>query len=110
MERTTDLVLLKEGHPFTWGEVIKIHEIGEYAIVEYRRWEADNVRILVGQADTDNVMFSCYIDGNSLSKSTDSLDSALANCIAYKHEGMSSHAEEYFMKMIKEERVETTRD
>jgi len=33
--KTTNLKAIKNGEEFTWGEVVKIHEIGIYSIVEY---------------------------------------------------------------------------
>jgi len=103
MARTTDLIKLKEGYPFTWGKLIGIHEIGEYSIVEYHPW------VYFNQCGTnqvsDSTEYHCYVDGYDLSYSSDSLDSALATCIAYKHDGCASQAANYFMKMIKNEEV-----
>ena len=100
MERTTNLKELREGLGFTWGELLKIHEVDNYTIVEYSPWRKDGVRLLTGQPDHTKTEFSCYVDDRSLSRSTYSLDAALAECIAYKHEGLNSRAAQYFMKMI----------
>ena len=106
MERTTDLAKLQTGADFIWGELVGIHEVGDYAIVEYHPWKSAGVRLLSGDEDNTKVNFSCYMGGKSLSRSTNSLDSALAECIAYKHEGLNSKAAGYFIKMITKESLE----
>jgi len=75
MERTTDLneIVFGKKSNFTWGEAIAKHGIGEFAI------------------------------GEDIGRGAESLDEALATCIAYKHDGINSHAAHYFMKMIKKE-------
>ena len=99
MEKTTDLEKLRQGEGFTWGELIKIHSIGEYNIVEYYEWERDGIRVLTGKP-TQEKGYSCYVDGHSIGQGTDSLDSAIVICIAYKHDGYNSQAVTFFMKMI----------
>ena len=100
MERTTKLGDLAKGAEFTWGDLVKIHRIGEYTVVEHHPWKVDGVRVLTGQPNNATSEFSCYIENKSLSRSTNSLDSALAICIAYKHDGANSQAARYFIKMI----------
>lgn len=98
MERTTDLTELKEGKAFTWGLAIKIHEVGEYAIIEYHPWRIEGCSLLEGNANYDEVAYCCYVDGSSTARSFESLDSALAACIAYRHDGPNSQAAHYFIK------------
>jgi len=88
--RTTDLDKLKNGARFTWGELVKIHEIGEYAVVE--------------AIDKEDKLpcFHSYVAGRSCSHAYPTLDAALAGCIAYKHEGLNHRADGYFIKMITE--------
>lgn len=100
MERTTNLQELKDGQGFTWGQVIKIHEVGEYAIVEYHPWKVEGITGLVGEADYDEVMYHYYVSTRDTCHSTNSLDSALAGSIAYKHEGPNSRAADYFIRML----------
>ena len=100
MERTTDLEKLKIGAPFTWGEVKQIHKIGEYTLVEYYEWMRKGSIVLTGQVNHTNTFYSLYINGKDICRGADSLDSALAECIAYKHDGINSQAGHYFMKMI----------
>ncbi|KKN65875.1 hypothetical protein LCGC14_0476920 [marine sediment metagenome] len=101
MKRTNKLDEITVGTKsnFTWGEAIKIHSIGEYHIVEHYPHE------FVGNCSTGRINYSekeysCYTNGNSISRSTMSLDSALVKCIAYKYEGSNSQAAHFFMKMI----------
>ncbi len=100
MERTTNLQKLRDGQGFTWGELIKIHEIGEYSIVEYHEWKTKGSNVLVGDTDYTKTSYHHYVNGWNCSRSTDSLDAALAGCIAYKHDGANSQAGTLFIKMV----------
>ena len=71
---------------FTWGRVVDVHTIGEYQFVAYIR--------------DRNVLFSSFINFNSICHSEDSLDKALIGVIAHKVDGCNSRAAEYFTKMI----------
>lgn len=103
IERTTDLQRIKNGNEFTWGYLLAIHEIGEYYIVEYHPWEVSEHRVLVGSANENETLYSGYFNGRSIGQSFESLDAALAGCIAYKHEGANHRADLYFMKMLAKE-------
>jgi len=100
--KTTDIWALQHGERFSWGEIITIHHIGEYSLVEFHPWVYINCcgTDQINEAETE---FSCYINGYSISRSAESLDSALATCIAHKHDGGNSQAAVYFMKMIGKE-------
>ncbi len=100
MDRTTNLKELKNGVDFTWGKLIKIHEVGEYAIIEYHPWKVKSPEVLTGNPDMDKVEFHCYLNGRDIACSCESMDSALAYCIAYKHDGSNTRASYYFMKAI----------
>jgi len=89
---TTDLKDLRKGGQFTWGELIAIHEINEYSIIEYHPWKSEKSH-----------HFHIYVNQMSCSEGFPSLDAALAGCISYKHEGPNHHANYYFMKMIGKE-------
>jgi len=101
MENTTGLsdITFGKRSNFTWGEAIEKHEVGEYAIIEYYPHEYKDC-CSTGKINYAEKEFSCYIQGNSLGRSTHSLDAALAWCIAYKHDGINTRADHYFMKMI----------
>jgi hypothetical protein len=100
-----DLSRLKHGngHNFVWGYVLRIHEIGEYSIVEYHPWKREGSSIITGEMDPNETEYSCYVNSKSISMSTLTLDAALTTCIGYKHEGANSQAAYYFLKMIKKE-------
>lgn len=101
MNRTTELNALKKNEAgFTWGRVISIHQIGNYAVVEYHPWKTKDNEVLVGLVD-DIKSFHCYVDDRDTSCSMDTLEGAIVECIAYKAEGANSRAAGYFMKMIK---------
>jgi len=100
MDRTTDLNELRNRKPFTWGEIVTIHEIAAYAIVEYHPFIYKN-NCGTGEIDYKAIEFHSYVDGKGTACSAESLDSALAYCIAYKYEGANTRASAYFMKMIK---------
>jgi len=88
-----------KGSNFTWGEAIKRHDIGEYSVIEFYPHEYINC-CSPGRMNYDKTSFVCFIKGKSIGRGTDSLDSALATCIAYKHG--DPVAASYFMRMIKE--------
>jgi hypothetical protein len=100
MNTTTNLQELKEGKPYTWGEVIKIHEFFSYAIVQ------SHPHVFEGNAGTSKINtrkyeYHPYVDGRCCSESFSTVDSAIAACIAYRHEGANHHADRYFIKAIK---------
>ena len=99
-ERTTDLQKIKNGDEFTWGYLLAIHEIGEYSIIEFHPWKVEGNRILVGDMDQTKKEYHGYLNGEDISESFESLDAALAGCIAYKYEGANHRADFYFMKML----------
>jgi len=73
---------------YTWGEVIKVHCIGEYQIVEAIRERGGETH------------FHGYINYRDTNTSYSSLDSALVGCIGIKYEGGNGKAAMYFNKMI----------
>ncbi len=99
-ERTTELKRLKSGANFTWGRLIKIHEIGEYSIVEFYPWITENSTVWSGTPDTTKKEFTTYVMGKDCGRGFLSLDAAIVGCIAYKHDGINTRADYYFMKMI----------
>lgn len=103
MERTTNLTRLKNGAAFTWGALIQIHEVGPYAVVESYPWKTEGCTVLTGQPDKDRISFHAYVHGEDTMHAFDSLDAALAGCIAYRNEGCNHHADHYFIKGIAKE-------
>ena len=81
---TTELHHLKLSlfeHYFTWGEVVKIHSIGNYDIVEYHPWVMNGIVPDATIADESKSDYSCYLDGRHLGISCTSLDEAILTCM-----------------------------
>ena len=89
--KTTDLAKLKEGHPFTWGTPLEWHQIGPYAILEFR---------MIFNGEPREISYHIWIDGYSIGHSAPTLDEAIVLAIAHRAEGPNQKASEYFMKMI----------
>ena len=73
---------------YTWGEVVKVHCIGEYQIVE-----------AIGKRDGE-VHWHGYINYRDTNTGYSSLDSALVGCIGIKYEGGNGKAAMYFCRMV----------
>lgn len=101
MESTTDLdeIIFGVRSNFTWGEAVSIHSIGEYDVVEYHPHEYKN-NSATGRINYGQKEYSCYLNKKHLGRSAESLDAALAHCIASKHDGVNTYAGMYFMRMI----------
>ena len=79
LKKTTDLALIEIGYPFRFGEVIKIHKISDFSIVETKE---------AGQ----DVMFYVYTNVNEALYRYKNLDEAIVVAIALKYEGNISTA------------------
>ena len=71
----TKEILLSRG--YTWGEIIFVHEIGHYLIVEYKQ-----SKDFCPEIQEDIILFHPYIKGIDTNTSSDSLDKALINAIS----------------------------
>ena len=71
---------------YHWGEVVKIHCVGEYQIIEAIK--------------DQKIHYHGYINYKDTNTSYYSLDSALVGCIGRKYEGGNGKAAMYFCKMI----------
>jgi len=98
MKRTTNLGELRTGDLFKWGEIIEFYHIAEYNIASYHPWKVEGAGVLVGEPEKDIILYHCWVDSKNVGRSCDSLDGAIAFCIAYKH-GEPASAE-YFIKML----------
>ena len=86
LKKTTDLALIEIGYPFVFGEVIKIHKISDFSIVEAKE---------AGQ----DVLFYVYTNGKEVMYRHKNLDHAIVVAIALKYE-RSILAAECFMNAI----------
>ena len=98
---------------FTSGEVVKVETIfGEYVVIQYHpvghpdrsqnSWRQDEAIVY-----RDEIEFQVYrIDADQPDGIYrawgvfDTLDTALANAIAVKHDGINTRADSYFMRSI----------
>jgi hypothetical protein len=97
--KTTDLDGLRDGINFTWGKLVKIHDSGQYTIVEYYPYIYEN-NCGTNKFNYSIREFSCYIDRKPIGHSCYSYDEALITCIAYKYDGCNSQAAAFFVRMI----------
>jgi len=80
---------------FPWGEVTKVHNIGEYVIFEYiSGYDLRNEGKTV-------IAFHAYMDYQNISCSYETLDSCLIGTLAYKYDGANSQAAKFFRRMVK---------
>lgn len=86
LKKTTDLALIEIGYPFEFGEVIKIHKISDFSIVEAR------------EADGEST-FYVYTNGKEAGYRHKNLDNAIVAAISLKYDGSISEAE-CFMNAI----------
>lgn len=76
MSHTTNLAALRiEPKRFTWGEVVTIHDIGRYSLVEFN--SSDH------RANEGAHRYSVYVDGEAIGHGYGSLDQALIAAIAW---------------------------
>lgn len=97
---TTNLNIIRRApRHFTWGEVVAVHDIGPYSLVEFHPHVFEDGRG-TDKVDYDATEFHGYVNGESISQSFGSLDAAMAGVIAYRNDGPNSRAGTYFIKMI----------
>jgi hypothetical protein len=105
MKRTTNIydIIVRQA-PFTWGEMVSVEAVGEYHIAIYHPWKAEKSEAGVSYEqdvpNEDKILYHGWVNGKDTCQSWESLDAALAGCIAYKHEGPNHGAGAYFMRMI----------
>ena len=90
-----------DGRKFPWGPIDKVHQVGPYQIVEYRR-DMSNSGMTSDFSEHGRVQFHPFIDGRDTSCCFNTLDAALAGAIAYRREGTNGSAAFYFMRMLGE--------
>lgn len=83
---------------FVWGTVIKVHEIGDMSVVEYREAE-------YRKHETGKLQFQGCLNDADTGHSYDTLDQAIVGTLAIKYEGFNSQAAIYFWRMVGTEPV-----
>lgn len=77
-ERTADMDVIRiRPHLYVWGEVVKIHDIGRYTIVEHDSYPATNSK------EPSQRSFAIYVDGENKHTSALSMDKALLLAVAF---------------------------
>lgn len=88
---------------FTWGKILKVHEIGEYEIIEYDEYLVEYAKYSSGQKInlSGNILYHPYLNGKDLCCGFETLDEAIVYSISQKYEknpNCQSHI--YFNRMI----------
>jgi hypothetical protein len=81
---------------FPWGKVVKVHEVGEYQIIEYHGQIMKN-GTGTGKYEPEKTTFHVYGESHSY----DSLDKALIGAICLKHDGCNTRADYYIFNMLR---------
>ena len=83
---------------YVWGEIVNVHEIGNYLIVEYKNCKDDeHGQDIKGTYDGTN-SFHPYVDGHDTNCSFDTLDKAIIHAISC-YAG-HSRASEFIINML----------
>jgi len=78
-ERTSDLALLRKGANYTWGKLVKIHDLGpRYSVVEFH----PNPKTPYVEAEEKPVEYTAYVDGKQAAGSL-TIEGAILICIGY---------------------------
>lgn len=84
MNTTTDLeTVRKSPRKFSWGEVVAVHDVGWYTIVEYKCGTVDSINY-------GRKAFHVYVSGKDTHRSTLTLDEALLLAVAVRNSGSSA--------------------
>lgn len=78
---------------FVWGEVIEVHSIGPYAIIEYHRNQPGNVDDEEWAGQEPHIGFHPFVEYQDeknglydMHHGYDSLDAAIIACVVFRHE------------------------
>jgi len=97
---TTNLGEVRDGKQFTWGEMVKIHDLGPYTIGEHHPWVTEGCTVKTGIPDMNRMSYHIWIDGKNMGCSAESIEGAIVLAIAIKYDGINTRAAGYFMRMI----------
>jgi hypothetical protein len=100
IERTTDIVKIKNGGLFTWGETLDIVEFNEYVVVKYHPWKIKGMNVLTGDINYDSDLYHSWLNGKDTCHSSTTLEGAIVDLFALKYDGLNSHAGYFFARMI----------
>lgn len=100
---------MPDGKKFVWGDVLKIHKIADYTIVEYAKDNsnthgADMDRV---HAEHGRTEFHAYYGNRDTSRGYLSIEAALVGTIAYVKHHVNSKLDDYFMTVIEADMAST---
>lgn len=87
---------VSDGYSYWLGPVVTAHSIGEFSFVQYEEMDFN----AHPKRKTGRHGFSVFINGHSISHSTNSLDEALVLAVAFKRDGYNTRAHRYFIKAV----------
>lgn len=94
---TLDFAFCKE---FPWGVPIRIHTLGKYDILEFKKWMFKDGRQMIPRMAEEKSTYHAYISGQDIGQSYSSLEKAIIGAIAYHYDGCNSQAGALFERMI----------
>lgn len=86
---------IKETYKFTWGEPIKWHELGDYAILEYHPWQVRGVEALKGRPAI-KTSFHGWIAGKDTNESWPTIETCIIGMIGKRYAGLNNGGVEYY--------------
>jgi len=89
-----------DGREFSWGPIVKVHEVGVYQFVEFLRDYSRTSSTRDLSEEHGKPAFSVYIRGRDTHVSADTIEEAMAIAMSYRFDGPNSQAAHFFMKMI----------
>ena len=93
---------------FTWGEVVSVHKVGVYEIVEFKP------EVFKGGRGTgkhhDYSHFHPYVNGRDISHSYPTMEQALIGAICYKYDGCNSDISRMVSRMLRQFKFEFIND
>lgn len=95
---------LAMGKSYTWGPIVRCIEVGPYAFLEHK------ARVYENNCGTDRFQgteYSLFVDGEEINRGASTLESAMAQVLAYKYDGPNSQAAQLFLRMIGFEKERT---
>lgn len=85
---------------YVWGNVVNVHKIGDYAVIEYVVRNGDNTGEIRFHPALWTDKYKGHFHWQDTNRSYGTLEGAIVGVIAYKFDGLNSQAAGYFAKMI----------
>lgn len=75
-DRTTDLAQLREGADFTWGRLVRLVDLGQVTIGEFKAWASKGGLVDVGGRTERRSSFHVWVNGKDDSVSERTIERA----------------------------------